>query len=119
MENQRQRKFSRLIQKELGEILLLDKRGILGNKMVSVLEVRISPDLSIAKVYLGMMMVEDKESLINDINDRKAEIRNLLGRKIGKQVRQVPELIFILDEVEEKAARVEEILKKLDIPPED
>lgn len=119
MENQRQRKFSRLLQKELGDILLRDKRGIIGNNMVSVLEVRISPDLRVAKIYLSLMMVKDKEKIIADINERKSEIRNILGRRIGKQVRVVPELIFIADDVEEKAIRVEEILKNLDIPPEE
>ncbi len=118
MENQRQRKFSRLLQKELGEILLQDKRGIIGSNLVSVLEVRISPDLGVAKIYLSLMMVKEKEKIMHDIVERKGEIRNLLGRRIGKQVRIIPELIFIADDVEEKAIRVEEILRNLNIPPE-
>lgn len=119
MENQRQRKFARLLQRELGDILQKDKRGIIGNNLVTVLEVKISPDLGYAKVYLSLMMVEKKERVMKNIEERKSEIRNILGRRIGKQVRKIPDLIFIDDEVEEKALRVEEILKKLDIPPAD
>lgn len=87
--------------------------------MITVMEARVSPDLSVAKIFLSFMMVEDKEEVFESINERKSEIRNLLGRRIGKQVRKIPELIFYMDEVEEKASRIEEILNKLNIPPED
>ncbi len=116
MESQRQRKVARLIQKEIGDILQQDKKGIVGNHLVSVMDVKISTDLSVAKIYLSFMMVENKENVFNQINDHKSEIRNLLGKNIGKQVRRVPELIFYKDEVEEQAIRLEEILSKLDIP---
>ena len=63
------------------------------------------------------MLDKDKEEAFERINTHKSEIRNLLGQRIGKQVRKIPELIFYMDEVEEKAARIEEILRNLDIPP--
>ena len=118
MDSKRQQKFSRLIQKDLSDILQKDKYGIRGGDFVTVADVEISADLAIAKIYLSMMLVSEKESLLQRINERKPEIRKLLGNKIGKQVRKVPELIFYIDEVEEQAARIEEILKNLDIPPE-
>jgi ribosome-binding factor A len=52
----RQNKFNRLIQKELSEIFQRDKKGILDNTFISVGDVRISTDLSIAKVYISMML---------------------------------------------------------------
>ena len=119
MESQRQRKFARLIQKELGIIFQQDKKGILDQKMITIVDVTISPDLSVAKIYLGMMLLEDKEGMLNRINEHKKEIRNLLGNQIGKQVRRVPEIIFYIDEIEEQALRIEEIMKNLDIPPEE
>jgi len=118
MESQRQRKFARLIQKELGLIFQQDKKGILDQKLVSIVEVSISPDLSVAKIYLGMMLLEDREGMLQRINEHKREIRNLLGKSIGKQVRRVPEIIFYIDEIEEQAFKLEEIMKNLDIPPE-
>lgn len=117
-ESKRQQKFSRLIQKDLSDILQKDKYGIRGGDFVTVADVEISADLAIAKIYLSMMLVNEKENLLQRINERKPELRKLLGNKIGKQVRKVPELIFYIDEVEEQAARIEEILKNLDIPPE-
>ena len=117
-ESKRQQKFSRLIQKDLSDILQKDKYGIRGGDFVTVADVEISADLAIAKIYLSMMLVNEKENLLQRINERKPELRKLLGNKIGKQVRKVPELIFYIDEVEEQAASIEEILKNLDIPPE-
>ena len=117
-ESTRQKKFSRLIQREIGEILLEDRKGILNNKMVSIVQVKMSPDLAIAKIYLSMMLEQEKERILENINNRKSEIRKILGNKIGKQVRVVPELIFFIDTVEEDATRIENLIDSLEIPPE-
>ena len=112
----RQLKFGRLIQKEISDIFQRDKRGILDNAFVTVAEVRVSPDLGIAKVYISMMLAKDKQSLLNKITSRKGEIRKALGDKIRKQVRIIPELVFYLDEVEENAQRMDTLLDNLKIP---
>lgn len=115
----RQQKFSRLIQKELSDIFQRDKRGILDNTFITIADVTISPDLSVAKVFLSMMLAKDKQKTFENLNLRKREIRKALGEKIGKQVRIIPELIFVIDEVEENAKRIEDLIKNLNIPPAD
>lgn len=114
----RQQKFAKLIQKELSDIFQRDKRGILENAFVTIVEVRMSPDLGIAKVYISMMLVKDKQAMLEKIRARKNEIRKALGNKIGKQVRVVPELIFFIDEVEEDAQRMDNLIGGLSIPKE-
>ena len=116
-ESTRQQKYSKLIQKELSDIFLRDKRGILDNAFITIADVRMSPDLSVAKVYISMLLVKDKEKVLENITLRKSEIRKALGNQIGKQVRIVPELIFFKDEVEEQATRLDELIKNLNIPP--
>lgn len=113
----RQLKFARLIQKEISDIFQRDKRGILDNAFITVAEVRMSPDLGVAKIYISMMLAKDKEAILEKINNRKGEIRKELGDKIRKQVRVIPELIFYLDEVEENAQRMDSLIKNLNIPP--
>ncbi|MEY3405404.1 MAG: 30S ribosome-binding factor RbfA [Cyclobacteriaceae bacterium] len=113
----RQQKFGKLILKELSEIFQQDKKGLLGNLFFSVAEVRVSPDLSVAKVYVSMMLASDKQRVLDRLNDHKREIRNALGQRIRNQVRIIPELIFYIDELEEKAMKMDELIKSLNIPP--
>ena len=114
----RQQKFSRLIHKELSEIFQRDKRNILDHTLITIADVKVSPDLGVAKIYISMTLAKDKEKVLDKLNANKREIRRALGEKIGKQVRIVPEIIFYIDEVEESAQRIEDIIKNLNIPPE-
>lgn len=113
----RQQKYSRLLQKELSTIFQQDKRGILNHEMVTIAEVKMSPDLGVAKIYISMMLAKDKDETLERLNTHKKEIRKALGNQIGKQVRIIPELIFFVDEVEENATRIESLINKLNIPP--
>jgi ribosome-binding factor A len=115
----RQHKYGRLIQKELSEIFQRDKRGILDNTFVTISDVDMSPDLGVAKVYISMMLAKDKAQTLEKLNRGKSEIRKALGERIRKQARVVPELIFFIDETEENAFKIEELIKNLHIPPAD
>lgn len=112
----RQLKFAKLIQKEISDIFQRDKRGILDNAFVTIADVRVSPDLGLARIYVSMMLAKDKQAILDKITSRKGEIRKALGNKIGKQVRIIPELVFYLDEVEENAQRMDSLLNNLIIP---
>jgi ribosome-binding factor A len=112
----RQLKFAKLIQKEISDIFQRDKRGILDNAFITVAEVKVSPDLGVAKVYISMMLAKDKKAILEKINNRKGEIRKALGDRIRRQVRIIPELVFYVDEVEENAQRIESLISTLNIP---
>jgi ribosome-binding factor A len=113
----RQQKYAKLIQRELSEIFQRDKRGVLDNAFISIAEVRMSPDLAIAKVYVTMMLAKNKTEILKRLDQHKGEIRKALGEKIRNQARIVPELIFFLDEVEENALKMDALIKSLNIPP--
>jgi len=113
----RQQKFAKLIQKELSDIFQRDKRGIVGNAFISIAEVKISPDLSVAKVYISMLLAKDKPAILQKLDLHKKEIRKALGDRIRNQARIVPEIAFFIDEVEENAARMDELISGLTIPP--
>lgn len=113
----RQQKVSKLIQKELSDVFLRDKRGVLDNAFVSIAEVRVSPDLSVARVYISMLLEKDKQGILKKLDGHKKEIRKALGDRIRNQVRIVPELVFLIDEVEENARRMDDLLRNLHIPP--
>jgi ribosome-binding factor A len=115
----RQQKFGRLIQKELSDVFQRDRRGILGSTFITIADVRVSPDLGVARISISMMLAKDKQKTLETLNLHKKEIRKALGDKIGKQVRIIPELIFQIDEVEENAQKIEDLIKNLNIPPAD
>ena len=115
----RQQKFGRLIQKELSDIFQRDQRGFLNKAFVTIVEVRMSPDLSLARVYISMLLAKDKKAMIETLDLHKSEIRKALGDRIRNQARIIPELAFFMDEVEENAERMDNLLKNLNIPPEE
>jgi ribosome-binding factor A len=117
METQRQQKYSRLVQKELAEIFLRDTKSLFEGAWVTVTTVRMSPDLSVAKVYLSFLMVNDMPAMLEKIKAQAKAVRKLLGGRIGKQVRIIPEVIFYLDDNADYAAKMDDIFNKIDIPP--
>lgn len=116
MNSTRKLKYSGLIQKDLAEIFQRDSRHWIGKAIVTVMDVEMSLDLSFAKVFISLMLVEDKEQFMELLDSKKKKIRKALGNKIGKQVRIIPELLFILDETEQKAKRMNDIIEQLNIP---
>ncbi len=117
MESKRQQKFSRLIQKELGELFQRDLRPLLGKAFVSITVVRTSPDLGLCKIYLSIMLADGNELIKSLQKEHYKEIRRVLGTKIRNQVRVIPELSFYLDDTAEYASKMDQIFSKLDIPP--
>lgn len=111
METTRQNKISRLIQKELSEIFLLQTKSMNG-VLVSVSAVRISPDMSIARVYLSVFSSERSQEIVKNINDNMKSIRYELGTRVRHQLRIIPELKFFVDDSLDYAERIDELLKK-------
>ena len=111
METTRQNKISRLIQKELSEIFLLQTKSMNG-VLVSVSAVRISPDMSIARVYLSVFPSERSQEIVKNINDNMKSIRFELGTRVRHQLRIIPELKFFVDDSLDYAERIDELLKK-------
>jgi len=117
MDSTRQLKFARLIQKELGELLQRDSKGLLEGAFVTLTKVKVTPDLGVARVYLSFLMVKDKNESLKNLTAQTKVIRKMLGEKIRKQVRVIPDLQFFLDENLDYADKMDKIFSKLDIPP--
>ena len=111
METTRQNKVCRLIQKELGEIFLLQTKAMNG-VLVSVSAVRISPDMSIVRAYLSVFPSTRAEEIVKNINNNSKGIRFELGRRVRHQLRIIPELKFFVDDSLDYVDRIDELLKK-------
>lgn len=111
MQETRQNRIARLLQKELALIFQSQTRMIHG-VMVSVTRARVSPDLSICTAYLSIFPSEKSEEILANIKANEKSIRYELGTKVRNQLRIIPELRFFLDDSLDYLEHIDELLKK-------
>lgn len=97
-ESQRQKKIGRQIQKDIGEMLQQDGASIQPGVMFTVTNVRVTADMSIARVHLSLFPAVNPELILQKVNDHAGELRYKLGKRVRHQFRVVPELHFYLDD---------------------
>lgn len=112
MDSLRQNKVNSLLQKEMASILQVEGRRLLPGGLITVTGVRVSPDLGIAKVYVSLFPVKDKAAALERVRADAHHMRGMLGHRVGKQMRIVPELVFYLDDSLDKQEEIEKLLKK-------
>ncbi|MDD2299036.1 MAG: 30S ribosome-binding factor RbfA [Fermentimonas sp.] len=110
MDSNRQQKINRLIQKELGELFLLETKKMPGI-LISVTNVRVSPDLSIAHAYLSVFPSEKGAELVKNINENVKSVRFNLGKRLKNQLRVIPELTFHIDDSLDYVENIDRLLK--------
>jgi ribosome-binding factor A len=109
MQTTRQQKIERLIQKDLGDIFLCYARPM-GGVLISVSEVRISPDLAIAHVYLSIYPEGRAQEVMARIEGDTHKLRGEMGTLERHQLRIIPELHFHQDETIGRMERIDQLL---------
>ena len=116
-ESQRQKKVAGVLQEDLAEILQrAATEGGLKGVILSVSKVRVSVDLSIAKVYLSIFPNDKGEELLEGIRSNQPLIRHEMAQRTRNQMRRMPELLFYLDDSLEYIQNIEDSLKGKDNP---
>lgn len=110
-ETTRQKKVSRLILKEVAEIFLKKGNEFAPGKMVSVTKVRITPDLSSARIFISIYPSANQDLILAGIQDHAAKIRFDLGHKVRSQLRIVPEINFFIDDSLDYIDKIDKLLK--------
>ncbi len=100
-----------MIQKELSDIFLNETRKTSGT-LISVSAVRVSPDLSIARVYLSIFPSEKGEALLANIKESARDIRHELAQRVRYQLRKTPELTFFIDDSLDYIDNIDHLLHK-------
>lgn len=108
----RQLKVASQIKRDMAEIIRSKGMAAFDGALVSVSGVKITPDLSQAKVYVSIFPSSKSETVMEIIGDQTRALRGELGRRVGKQLRIVPELQFFLDDSLDYVEHIEELLKK-------
>lgn len=111
MQATRLEKINRLVQKELSEIFRLETAKTSG-VLVTVSHVRVSPDLSVARVHLSIFPSEKGAEMIANINANAATVRYDLAQRLRHQLRRMPELTFYIDDSLDYIEHIDELLKQ-------
>ena len=112
MDTTRQKKVSRLLQKELSIIFQKEVPALLGNVITSITIVRVSPDLANANIFVSIFPVDDPKSALKVIKDNSRLFRKHLGVSIRNQLRIVPILEYFLDDSVAYTEEIDRLLKK-------
>ncbi|MCU0323950.1 MAG: 30S ribosome-binding factor RbfA [Spirosomaceae bacterium] len=116
-ESKRQKQVSKQLQKDLGEIFQREMRNVFNGAFVTITDIKVTADLSIARVYLSFLLAKDKEGLLSDIRENTKTIRTQLAARIRHQMRIVPDLQFYIDDTAEYAEKIENLFATIHIPP--
>lgn len=108
----RQQKINKQLQKDLAEIFQQQGMQAYNGAMISVTEVRISPDLGYAKTYLSIFPSAKAKEVMELVNEKNKAIRGELGKRVRHQLRIVPELMFYVDESLDYVERIDNLLKQ-------
>lgn len=112
MINNRMNKVNSEIQKCLAEIISKFDDIEISTTLVSVMKVETTSDFSFSKIYISVFGDEEKKKrIVKKLNDNKKTIRYDLAHKV--RLRTVPELLFIVDDVEERAERVLKLFEQI------
>ena len=110
--NNKTKKVSRLLQKELSSIFQKEIPALLGNVMASITIVRVSPDLANANVFVSLFPVEDPKEALKVIKNNSGLFRKHLGYSVKNQLRIVPIVEYFLDDSAAYAEEIDRLLKK-------
>lgn len=95
----------------MADIFLRKGSELAHGKMVSVTKVRVSPDLSFAKIYISIYPSEGQDAVLTAIQDHSPKIRFEMGQKVRKQLRIVPEIAFFIDDSLDYIENIDKLLK--------
>lgn len=80
-------------------------------QIVTVTIVRITPDLSFARVYVSAFPTKAPKVIVEDLNAHIQEICHALYQRVRNQFRKMPEIRFYLDDSLDYAERIDDLLK--------
>ena len=111
----RQQQVASVIQREFSMVLYQEGAYIYGTEpLVTVTQVIVTPDLSEAKIYLSVYNIEDKQTVLLELEDNLVRLRQLLSSRIRKKVRRIPKIALYYDDTLDEMYRINALFDKLE-----
>ncbi len=111
MSSIRQNRIEGVIQEELSLYFQRNAREVCLGAMVSVTVVRVTPDLSLAKIFISIFLGPGKKEVLESIRENASRIRGEVGKRL-KNMHRIPELVFYVDDSIDYAEEIDTLLKK-------
>ncbi|MDX1277352.1 30S ribosome-binding factor RbfA [Oceanihabitans sediminis] len=116
-ETQRQKKIGSVLQRDLVDVLQnAASQGGMRGIIISVSKVKVTVDLSVAKVYLSIFPNDKAKELLVGIKSNTPLIRHELAQRTRHQLRRMPNLEFFIDDSLEYIDKIEQSLKGKENP---
>ena len=81
--------------------------------LVTVTTVKMSPDMSQAKIYLSVYNIDDKQNVILEIDQQLTRLRQSLAHRVKRHVRRIPEISFYLDDTLDEMYRLNALFNRI------
>ena len=109
---QRQLRVGEMIKQALGMLFIRDEAKLLNlsTKEITVTEVRMSPDLKTAKIFVIPLGGKNAEEIIEKLKEFSFVIRKVLSKKIVMKF--LPKLYFVKDNSFDYAEKIENLIKQ-------
>ena len=110
--SQRQLRVGELVKQNLGELLIKNEAKIpsINSKLITVTEVRMTPDLKTARVYVIPLGGVDSKETVRILTENSHLVRKALSKRLD--IKFLPKLTFVEDNSFEYAEKIEKIIKK-------
>jgi len=114
MESKRQLQVAELIKRNFGLVLQQEGGYIYGPEpLVTVTNVKISPDFSIAKIYLSIYNTENKQAVILEMEEATSRLKQSLTQRVRKHIRRIPDIAFYMDDTLDEMYRLNDLFNRL------
>lgn len=115
MDTKRQSQVSELVKRHFSELMQFEAPNICGQGVLTtVTKVRISPDLTMARIYFSFWGTEHKQEPLLMLREEQKTLRSKLAQRIKKNVRIIPNIEFFLDDTVDEMYRVNDMLQQLE-----
>ena len=113
MESKRQLQVAEIVKRNFSMVLQQEGTYIYEDALVTVTNVRLSPDLSLAKIYLSVYNTENKQAVLLKLEDQHHRLKQIFSHRIRRHVRRIPEFTLYIDETLDEMYRLDELFDRL------
>ncbi len=112
-ESKRQRQVAETIKRNFSMILHQEGSYIYENALVTVTNVKVTPDFGLASIYISIFNTDNKPAVLLQLEENTVRLRQSLAQRVKKQMRRVPQIQFFIDDTLDEMFRVDSLFDRL------